>query len=510
MNRVIRVSIVLSVLAVLGFGMGATQLGHFFLKIGETEAVAEREPAAGPVTDNLRDIFVELSRRLVPSVVNIYTTQTVKSPYGGGPQGDLYRRFFEQFFGEDFDGMPPGMPPGGPSGPGRKAQSLGTGFVIDEKEGLILTNNHVIAEADEIKVILTEEDADRDGVDAAVVGADPEADVALIKIKVDRKLQAAPLGDSDALQVGEWVMAIGNPFGHGHTVTKGIISAKERVITPISQFANYIQTDTPINPGNSGGPLINTAGQVIGINTAINAAAQGIGFAIPINYVKRLLPELRTKGQVTRGFIGVNLSELNPQIARQLKLPKGATGALVAEVFPGNPAAKAGVRAYDVVVSINGKKITNERQLVSAVTQTEPGTTIDMVVLRKGEEKSLKVTVGKRPVREEIASRSRGSQGGPGRPRLDIGMVVEEVDAEVRSQLGLPGSVKGVVVTGVQPGGPADEAGLAQGDVIVEVDQRPTPNLRVFNAQFRQKRAYVIRFRRGSGLAITSLDLSAS
>jgi serine protease Do len=264
-----------------------------------------------PVTDNFKDLFVELSRRLVPSVVNIYTTQTVSSPYGSNPQAEMYHRFFENFFGEDVE--PNAIPQRA-----EKATSLGTGFIIDEKEGLILTNYHVIADAEEIKVILTEAEADQEGIEAKVVGGDAEADVAVLKIKTKRKLAAAALGDSDNMQVGDWVMAVGNPFGHGHTVTHGIISAKERII-PLSQFANYIQTDAPINPGNSGGPLINMAGQVIGINTAINAAAQGIGFAIPINFVKKILPELRTKGAVTRGFIGVNITEITPALAKSLR-----------------------------------------------------------------------------------------------------------------------------------------------------------------------------------------------
>ncbi|MGZ3704161.1 MAG: Do family serine endopeptidase [Bdellovibrionota bacterium] len=456
----------------------------------------------GAVTDNLKDIFVELSKRLVPSVVNIYTTQTVQNPYGG-QQGELYRRFFEQFFGEDFGGQG-GMPPGPQT---RKATSLGSGFIIDDKEGLILTNYHVIADADEVKVILTEEDADREGIDAKVVGGDAEADVALVKIKSSRKLTAAPLGDSDVLQVGEWVMAVGNPFGHGHTVTKGIISAKERVVPPISQFAAYLQTDTPINPGNSGGPLINTAGEVIGINSAINAAAQGIGFAIPINYVKHILPELRSRGAVTRGFIGVNISELNPKLALGMKLPKNTRGVVVSEVIEGEPGAKAGLQRYDVILSINDKHIVDERQLVTTVSSFAPGTTITVKVNRAGKEKTIKVVVGKRPTREKLTQRS-----GPGKalqPKLNLGMQVSELDDDARKELGMPASVRGVVVESVTEGGPAEEAGLEPRDVIVEVDQKPTPGLRAFNSMFKEPRIYLISFmHEGEGTSITSLDLS--
>jgi serine protease Do len=484
----------LSILALV-VGLGSFDIGKALRAgLGTLDAVADK-PA--PVTDNLKDLFIDLSRRLMPSVVNIYTTQTVAHPYGApGQQGELYRRFFEQFFGEEMPNMPQS----------RKSTSLGTGFVIDEKEGLILTNYHVIADSDEIKVILTEEDADRDGVDAKVVGGDAEADVALLKIKTKRKLQAAPFGDSDALQVGEWVMAIGNPFGHGHTVTKGIISAKERIV-PLSQFSNYLQTDTPINPGNSGGPLINTKGEVIGINTAINAAAQGIGFAIPINYVKRILPELRTKGAVTRGFIGVNITEITPQLAKYLKLKKDTRGVIVSEVYEGEPAASAGMQVYDVITEINGKKINDGRQLINTVSSFAPGTTITIKFSRENKEKELKVTVGKRPSRDSFVTQRREGRG-PKKPALNIGMTVDEIDSELRREMGLPPNLKGVVVSRVSSPSPAEEAGFERGDVIVEVDQKPTPNVRAFYGVFKEERVYLVRYRRSDGIVITSLDLS--
>jgi serine protease Do len=494
--------LVAALVAILGFGAIGTISGFptFSWKPLEAQAAATK---TGAVTDNLKDLFVDLSKRLVPAVVNIYTTQTVQNPYGG-QQGELYRRFFEQFFGEDFEGGG-GAPPTGPQT--RKATSLGSGFIIDDKEGLILTNYHVIADADEVKVILTEEDADREGIDAKVVGGDAEADVALVKIKSNRKLTAASLGDSDALQVGEWVMAVGNPFGHGHTVTKGIISAKERVVLPMSQFSNYLQTDTPINPGNSGGPLINTSGEVIGINSAINAAAQGIGFAIPINYVKRILPELRAKGAVTRGFIGVNISELNPKLALGMKLPKNTRGVVVSEVIEGEPGAKAGLQRYDVILSINDKHITDERQLVTTVSSFAPGAGINVKVMRAGKEKIIKVVVGKRPSREKLTQRS-----GPGKamqPKLNLGMQVSELDDEAGKDLGMASNVRGVVVESVVEGGPAAEAGLEPQDVITEVDQKPTPSLRAFNGMFRERRIYLISFmHQGEGTAITSLDLT--
>ncbi len=465
-----------------------------------SSASAQKAPA---VTDNLKDLFVELSKRLVPSVVNIYTTQSMAAPQWN-PQAEMYRRFFEQFFGED-------ILPDSPQGPGqgRRANSLGSGFVFDEKEGLILTNYHVVADADEIKVVLSEEDADKDGIDAKVIGGDAEADVAVIQIKTKKKLLAAPLGDSDDLEVGDWVMAVGNPFGHGHTVTKGIISAKERII-PLSQFSNFIQTDAPINPGNSGGPLINTAGQVVGINSAINQAAQGIGFAIPINYVKKLLPELRSKGMVTRGFIGVNITEITPPLAKQLGIKKGVTGVLVSEVFEDGPAASAGVQPYDVIQDVGGKRVQSGRQLIGAISAIAPGNSVDLKVLRGGKEKVISVKVGSRPGREAVAGRGKG----PGAPRVDrrvmaeIGMQVGLIDDQIRRDWDLPKSVRGVVVMQVIPGGPAEEAGMAPGDVVVEVDQKPVGSPESFYSRFKSKRSYLLRFRRGESFVIATLDLT--
>ncbi len=464
--------------------------------------------ATSAVTDNLRDLFVELSKRLVPSVVNINTTQNIVSPYGGA-QADLYRKFFEQFFGEE---LVPNMPP-----ETRRATSLGSGFIFDDKENLVLTNYHVIQDADDIKVILSEEESDQAGIEAKVVGGDAEADVAILKIKTNRKLTAAPLGDSDSLQVGEWVMAVGNPFGHGHTVTKGIISAKERII-PLSQFSNFLQTDTPINPGNSGGPLINAAGEVIGINSAINAAAQGIGFAIPINYVKKLLPELRTKGVVTRGFIGVNIADLDPSLAKQLHISSKTRGVLITEVFPGEPASKAGIRPYDVITELNGKPVASGRHLIAAVSAFSPGTKVNLKVLRNGKEVPIELMVGTRPSREAMISKENGQPGKPGRGQHSftessqkLGMTVETLDPGIRRELGLSRQVKGVVVSQVMPGSPADEAGLDRGDVIVEVDRKATPTVEKFWARFQGKKtSFLIRFRRGDGYSITTLDLKKS
>ena len=303
-----------NVIRVFVMGLAIFFLGllspFFRLKpLQENKFLASSSASTVPVDAN---IFVNLSKKMIPSVVNISTVTTVKSPFLQGSPDDVLRKFFGDLFrqyhrggagrdGEDDDETAQSLPRGGsPKLP--KAMSLGTGFIIDPS-GLILTNNHVVADADEIKISFTEA-SDEKPTDAEVVGRDPEIDVALIKVKDKQGMVAASFGDSDALEVGEYVMAVGNPFGQGHSVTHGIISAKGRT-APDFPLANYLQTDAPINPGNSGGPLINLKGEVIGINNAIDQRAQGIGFAIPINIVKKVLPQLRAKGIVARGYIGV-------------------------------------------------------------------------------------------------------------------------------------------------------------------------------------------------------------
>jgi serine protease Do len=299
----------------------------------------------------------------MPSVVNIFTSKNVqmRDPWAG-------------FYGQPYyrgDTV-------------ARANSLGTGFVIQAKghEGLILTNHHVIAGADDIKVKFTES-ADESEVAAEVIGRDPELDIALLKVKTNRELTPATLGDSDQLKVGEWIAAIGNPFGHGHSVTHGIVSAKERALP--EGFGRYLQVDAPINPGNSGGPLVNLKGEVVGINNAIDARGPGIGFAIPINAVKEMLPQLESQGHVQRGFIGVSL----------MATPEGAP--LVAAVVPGHPAAKAGLHPYDVISKVNGRNIKSAEELTEAVMKTPVGKKIQTEVIRGGKTMTLEILIAPRP-----------------------------------------------------------------------------------------------------------------
>jgi len=395
--------------------------------------------------------FSRLAKDSSPSVVNVSTVKVVKGkgrgmiPFGGPfGQNDPFKDFFERFFG---DQLPKQF----------RQQSLGTGFIID-KDGYILTNNHVVEQTDEIKVKL----ADEKEYNAKIVGRDPKTDLALIKIEPEKPLPALSLGDSDKLEVGDWVVAIGNPFGLGHTVTAGIVSAKYRKIGA-SSYDNFIQTDASINPGNSGGPLLNMAGEVIGINTAIfsqGGGSIGIGFAIPVNMAKDLIPQLKA-GKVVRGWLGVMIQKITPELKDKLKL-KNDKGALVADVTPGGPAEKAGLQRGDVIVAFDGKEIQEMNELPFIVASTAVGKTSEVKVMRKGEPKVFKVTVGE--------LKDEGGEGEPSEAEPALGITVEDLNPEIASNLGIP-EKEGVVVTSVERGSVAADAGIRAGDLVLEVDQ---------------------------------------
>lgn len=476
------------------------------------------------------NIFVNLAKKVVPSVVNISTLTTVKGsgiPAPGGSPDDMLRRFFGDLFkqyhggqgyggprgGQEEDEEEPGPPPPG-SGPKNlpKAMSLGTGFIIEP--GLILTNNHVVAEADEIKISFTES-PDEKPTDGEVVGRDPELDVALIRVKSKQEMLPLAFGDSDALEVGEYVMAVGNPFGQGHSVTHGIISAKGR-LAPDFPLANYIQTDAPINPGNSGGPLVNLKGEVIGINNAIDQRAQGIGFAIPINIVKKILPQLKTKGTVTRGYIGVLVSEMSPEVATKLGVKKDLRAPFVTNVYPDAPAEKAGLKPYDVILEFNGKPIHTSNELILAVTGIEVGQTVPLKISRSGAEKTLQIKVTQRPGSQELAAtgkdvpKKKKGKKAPAGP--DTGMELDDVTAEIARELGMP-KPTGAYVRSIAYGGPADKAGLSQGDVILEVDRKAVKDADHFFSLVKEKKSYLVRVRRSEGqgqdvYSVVVLDLN--
>ncbi|MBI3079151.1 MAG: DegQ family serine endoprotease, partial [Deltaproteobacteria bacterium] len=345
-----------------------------------------------------------------------------------------------------------------------RSRSLGSGVIIS-KDGYIITNNHVIENATEITVRLSTEKEYK----AKVVGRDPKTDIALIQIQNSGDVPLARLGDSDRLEVGEWVMAIGNPFGLGHTVTAGIVSAKGRVIGQ-GPYDEFIQTDASINPGNSGGPLFNMRGEVVGINTAIVATGQGIGFAIPVNVAKTVVPQLRERGKVTRGWLGVLVQKVTPELAESFGLKK-EEGALVANVVEGGPADKAGIKRGDVVVQFNGKRIHEMNELPRLVAATPPGTEVQVRLLREGKELALRLKVGE--LKEERAAAAGRERAGV---EKGLGLTVQELTPEMAEHFGLK-EAKGVIVTEVEPGSPGEQGGVVQGDIIKEVNRRSIRSL---------------------------------
>jgi serine protease Do len=427
-----------------------------------TPAAPEAEKPSAPQI--MVPNFVVLAEQLSPKVVNISTTseseapQMQPQPFGGGPGGggggqDPFREFWEPF--ERFFGPMPRHR--------FRQRSLGSGFVIN-RDGVILTNNHVVENADEIVVKV----ASGKEYKAEIVGRDPKTDIAVIKISgaEAEDLHAVTLGDSDNLRVGEWIIAIGNPFGLEHTVTSGIVSAKGRFIGQGS-YDDFIQTDAAINPGNSGGPLINLNGEVVGINTAIFSRTGGnigIGFAIPINLAKELLPELQEKGKVTRGWLGVYIQKVTPDIAESLGLDN-SNGALVADVMADAPAAKGGIEVGDVIVEFDGHTVGESTELPLMVARTAVGKTVDVKVVRSGKTKMLRVEVG------ELSDEEVGVASADDSEKL--GLSVQELTPEIAESLGIEPGTKGIVVAAVEQGSVAEDAGLRRGDVILEVNRKP-------------------------------------
>jgi len=412
-------------------------------------AVIAQEQASLPGSDagairpyTFRDVAKEVS----PAVVAITARTAIKVP-----QGELPYWFFENPFGF--------------RGPRRQAPKQegkelwktagGTGFIID-KSGLILTNNHVVKEADEIDVKLLDERE----FPAKVVGRDPETDVALVKIDTGDDLPVARLGDSGALQVGDWVIAIGNPYGLDHTVTVGVVSAKQRRIG-MGNYDRFIQTDAMINPGNSGGPLVNILGEVVGINTAIAGLRTGIGFAVPINIAKSILPDLRDKGKVDRAWLGVMIQPITPDFQESLGL-KEKRGAIISEVVEDSPAAKAGLEVGDVILKFEGRPVRSSWELPEMVGLEPVGKTAKLVIVRDGKERQMRVKLGEKPPSEAAVEEKTER-------RFGLGLNVQDVTPDVMRRYRLPDEVEGVVVTDVKFKSPAERAGVKEGDVIMKI-----------------------------------------
>ena len=407
------------------------------------------------------NLFVELSKAVNPAIVNINTTQLPRGGMRGRPMPrDPLFEMFEQFMG-------PGM---NMQMQQRPIQSLGTGFIIRD-DGLIITNNHVVDQADVIKVQLDEKS--KDLLDAEIIGKDDKTDIALIKIKAKKKLPVAHLGSSGDLEVGEWVAAFGNPYGHGHTMTKGIVSAIGREINEINVFP-FIQTDASINPGNSGGPLVNVRGEVIGVNTAIDQRAQGIGFAIPIDNVKSILTQLEKDGSVKRGFLGVYMADIDPEQAQSLGL-KQTAGALVTQVIEGSPADAAGIQPYDLIVEFNGKAISSTIDLSKAVATTPVGQMLAVKVLRNGKELALRLKIGQQSEERKLTKRHAPPKIPKGEPAPNnYGFSVADFSRQLADSLELPPikDPKPIVVE-VAPNSPAAKAGLTPGDILIDVNRQP-------------------------------------
>jgi len=457
----------LTLMGVLILGLSALlyQGHHLFPQF----ALAQGKGLDGPDIDALErqnQAYERIAKAVTPAIVAIQSTQVIKqqqSPFFMDP-------FFRQFFGDMFPQF--NIPRE------QRQHALGSGVIVSS-DGYIVTNNHVVAKATEIQVLLS----DKRTFKGKVVGADPQTDVAVIKIEASG-LPTVPFGDSNQLKVGDTVLAFGNPFGQWFTVTRGIVSALGRSGMGIEGFENFIQTDAAINPGNSGGALVNVRGQVVGINTAIlsgnsgpggEGGSVGIGFAIPSDMAKHVMEDLIKTGKVTRGYLGVRPRNLDQELAKQFKVPDTA-GALVQDVIAGGPADKAGIKNGDVIRKLNGQQVDDADQFTALVTNMNPGAEATLEILRDGQPMTIKATLGERPT-------NLSAQGGPGAVQEGAlrGIAVQNLTPSIREQLSLPGNVTGVVIGNLDPNSPAARTGLQEGDVIESINRQPVRSVADFN-----------------------------
>ena len=430
-------------------------------------AFAQAQPPAGNGPASVAD----LAEGLLDAVVNISTSQNGRGGRGsqrnvpppGLPEGSPFQEFFDDFFNDRGRGG---------EGGGRRVQSLGSGFIVDAAEGIVITNNHVIADADEIEVNF----ADGGKLKAELVGTDPQTDIAVLKVDPSlRKLTQVEFGDSSAIRIGDWVMAIGNPFGLGGSVSIGIVSARGRDINS-GPYDDFIQTDAAINRGNSGGPLFDMHGRVIGINTAIispSGGSIGIGFSIPSQLAVGVIDQLREFGETRRGWLGVRIQPVTDDIAESLGMDK-ARGALVAGIIKGGPVEDGSVQPGDVIIRFDGKEVRQMRDLPRLVAESPVGKAVEVVVVRKGEEMTVSVTLGRLEDGQQLAEDEGGEtpeDTAPVATASVLGMTIGELDDATRAEFSIGPDVSGVVVTEVQDGSPAAERGVAAGDVITEIAQ---------------------------------------
>ncbi len=432
--------------AVLSAGVGlgiAVKLDWLQPSSAQSEAASAPPPLFSPPR-GAPSSFADLTKQVQAAVVNISTSKTLR-PRGRYPN-PLYEDFYNRYY---------------QSNPQRRQSSLGSGFILN-KDGYILTNNHVVSGADEIEVKLS----DGRSLAARIVGSDPKTDIAVIKIDAHENLPTVALGNSDSLEIGDWVLAIGNPFGLTQTVTAGIVSAKGRVIGA-GPYDDFIQTDASINPGNSGGPLFNLRGEVVGVNTAVVAAGQGLGFAIPINMAKQVIPKLIKGQKVERGYLGIGLQEVTPELMQAMGLSK-PEGALVGQVFEGSPAHRAGIQAGDLILGLNGQPIQKTNDLPILVGQAEVGSEVKIDVMRRGERKSFQVKIASQ---SEVSQVIAGSAVGAGNSS-SIGLAIRDVNPLESQRNGLPPG-QGVTVTDIDQRSAAAFVGIQPGDVILKFNDQP-------------------------------------
>ncbi|WP_413872917.1 Do family serine endopeptidase [Albidovulum sp.] len=441
------------------------------------------------------DSFADLAQQVSPAVVNITTTTTVAAPSDGGPivpEGSPFEDFFNDF--------------GGPQGP-QRSNALGSGFVISE-DGYIVTNNHVIEGADEISV----EFFSGDTLDAKLVGTDPKTDIALLKVTSDTPLPFVSFGDSDLTRVGDWVLAVGNPLGQGFSVSAGIVSARNRALS--GTYDDFIQTDAAINRGNSGGPLFNMEGAVVGVNTAIlspNGGSIGIGFSMASNVVAKVVGQLREFGETRRGWLGVRIQDVTPDVAEAMGLGD-AKGALVTDV-PDGPAKDGGLQAGDVITAFDGAEVSDTRELVRRVADTDVGRAVRVVVLRDGKSQTLLVTLGRRETAEgeEVAGAPAPADEAPAAKEI-LGMTLGLLTDETRGELGLDADVQGLVITDIDQAGEAYGKGLRAGDVITEAGQQKVASIadletRITEAKDAGRKSLLLLIRRGADPRFVALSV---
>ncbi|MFN8670712.1 MAG: DegQ family serine endoprotease [Candidatus Sericytochromatia bacterium] len=426
--------------------------------------------------DNIQGLskaFIDVSKQVTPEIVSIYSTKVVK-------QKNNYNEYLDDPFFKKFFDVPEHKDQG--KNKDRKEQGLGSGIIVDSS-GLILTNNHVVEGASEIKVTLS----DKRKFKAKIIGTDPKSDVAVIKLEKADNLPVAKLGDSTKMEIGEFVLAIGNPLGLTSTVTSGIISAKGRADVGVADFEDFIQTDAAINPGNSGGALVNLNGEVIGINTAIASRTggyMGVGFAIPINMAKKIMNDIVTKGKVTRGFLGIQIQNMTESMAKGLKVENPNSGIVVGDIFKGSPADKAGIKRYDVILELNGKEVTDVSAFRNTIAASNPGEKQILTVLRDGKKVKVEIKLGELENKEKKTTESvKDDENTPEKiaPDKKLGIEIEPISKDTLKELGINKEVKGVIVSDINETSNASEGGLMKGDIIQEINRIRIDDIADFN-----------------------------